>query len=141
MSNVIKLDLPKVQKAALELAKEKGFGFVYEKPESRDCQYVEYDLVPREGDEWYDDIENVRPSCYVGQILDRLGFDVGYFTEHFAMNTEPVDEVLYCLGPQGHGEIEYDEDVEHFLKILQFNQDRGHSWGDALEKANEAVGK
>jgi hypothetical protein len=70
------------------------------------------------------------PGCVVGHVLNRLGVPL----EHLALVEgrdayKVADWFLNITDPDGA------MDVEHVLSVAQSRQDRGDSWGTALEAA------
>jgi hypothetical protein len=68
------------------------------------------------------------PSCLVGQALARLGVTI----EQVEGNN--TDGVLYLFGT---GLIEGDREEVEWLENLQYNQDQGMTWQNAVLVADE----
>jgi hypothetical protein len=70
------------------------------------------------------------PGCIVGHVLARLGVPLSDLALVEGRGAYKVaDWFLDITDPDGA------TDVEHVLSVVQMHQDRGDSWGSALEAA------
>jgi hypothetical protein len=115
----IKVTADQVMQTLREVVAERP-DYVYEVPEGYaaetnvSCYYVHGDV----------------PGCVVGHVLNRLGVplsDLALVEGRGAYKV--VDWFLNITDPDGV------VDVEHVLSVAQSRQDRGDSWGEALEVA------
>jgi hypothetical protein len=77
-------------------------------------------------------IDDDGPSCFVGRILDGLGFS-------HEMLRQMDSEVFVGISSEDHDKVqdEFTEDAIGFMVSLQSNQDCGLNWGSALELAKD----
>ena len=114
---------------ALELANaavaEMGEGYIYinpmgevagDTPEPIDCVY-------------FDEITGL-PSCIVGRVLAAKGITESNIGPHKGSYSTWVIEHL-----EGKGIITVDSAAKDFLDRIQYDQDRGKPWGDAIADA------
>lgn len=79
--------------------------------------------------------KNGEPSCLVGHFLYENELVMAVDAEEYEEND--AQSVVWKLGNKGIAEI--DERATYLLQNAQECQDWGHSWGDSLSTAIEAV--
>lgn len=106
-----------------------GDDFVYHKQDMSDIHGVQ-DHLPSKGCRY---AVNDQPSCLVGHVLYRSGVAVD------ALNRlDKVGVSAHALRDFG---LEVDQDAGDVLVAAQEAQDRGHTWGDALDAARSRYEK
>lgn len=105
-----------------KIVNEQGRDHVYEKPDgSHDCLYF---------------ADSGAPSCLVGHwihALDNADFENAV---RQAERTSPFSaQELIDLAIEYNLDIEYESSAIQFLSEAQAMQDRGETWGDALDYA------
>lgn len=118
-----KLSLVGAIKSALHLVQEKGYGYVYQRPQ---IEAALGGMIPGACMNWH--IQEDVPGCVVGHILFRFGV---HKMELQGQNSAPAEDFA----------THYASDhVAFFLRALQERQDRGVSWGEALLQTLNDVG-
>lgn len=108
-----------VTQAIEAVVAEKGADYVYPGSDTGSCWYARQD-----------DDNNLVPSCIVGHVLHRLGFNLTYLHDTYE-GTRFVG-----LGTYGvYTDTTYQSIPEHVaiaLSDAQSKQDNGETWGEAL---------
>lgn len=119
----LELTLVKARELVERAIEEKGSDYIYEKHDGDTCLYV-HDLEP------HNEPFEPTPGCIVGCALILGGLDVDDFA---GINMMPAPVALERL--QADGLVNTSGEVMSYLEILQTNQDRGKTWGEANERA------
>lgn len=106
-------DAVKHLKAVVE---EKGESFVYHPVGSIHCTYV----------------QNGKPDCGVGHVLDRMGVDL---VKNFEDKSANSTAIRYLPVSSLVEPFELHEDASKFLQNFQSCQDQHMTWGDSLNDA------
>lgn len=115
--------------AVVETAKavvaEYGADFRYTMMSGGLCWYSPETAKAREPTEFekYPELPKFKTGCLVGVILDRLGVSGHH---------ESTDGVVILVG---YLNKDFSEFALEFMSILQATQDRGGTWGQALDRA------
>lgn len=97
-----------------QVVKDVAAGYPDHQPETVGCRYFD---------------EFGTPSCIVGHALARLGVEPDPFLDDGELNYEtPVDELCDFVENDSHWSMEW-------LKCVQWWQDRGYLWSQAVEKS------
>jgi len=128
---MLELTLAKAQELVSGIVAERG-DTVYQKHEGS-CLYVH--TTRRYDDEKGQYVTDSEvPGCLVGQALIAGGLTMDDLKPH---NSVGAQSALYEL--QRENKLTFTADAEEYLEILQINQDRGHSWSVAHEKALDGL--
>jgi len=128
---MLELTLAKAQDLVSGIVAEQG-DTIYQKHEGS-CLYVHTSRRFDDERSGYV-IEKEVPGCLVGQALIAGGLTMDDLKPH---NSVGVQSALYEL--QRESKLTFTADAEEYLEILQINQDRGHSWSVAHEKALDGL--
>lgn len=119
----IRTTLPQVYSLAKQIVAEYGPEHTYCRPkEIPHCAYFH----PTTWGGW-------EPGCIVGQILARLGLTRDQLGDGTSIYKDLNGHSVGILVSSGL--IYCDFRTLQFLAVLQGNQDNGHTWGEALTKA------
>lgn len=121
----LELTLVKARELVERAIEEKGSDYVYGKYDDDACLYV-HGL----GD-WGSE---PTPGCIVGCALILGGLDV---TDFIGINELSAPAALDELSKRGL--VHTSDEAQTYLEILQTNQDRGKTWGEANEKALQGL--
>lgn len=113
-----KINLITAIKRVKESIEEKGEDYIYESPDGDGtCKYF----------------YNGQPSCLVGHVFDKEGFDY--------QEIEYLEDISVHGIFLGSGVRIFTERAAEFLDCVQELQDCGTPWGEAFERGLELVGK
>lgn len=104
---------------------EHGADFIYPDSEREPWQEDRDDVCSY----YVEDNGGYRPSCIIGMVIDYLGLREQFLAERENWEGTPGVRVLESLG------VTFDAQTRHLLDEAQTQQDRGETWGDAVELA------
>lgn len=116
---------------------EKGAEYVYPGSAHGACTYVDVSYP----DDYLEDVDS-EPLCEKGCIVGNAfitAFDLDMEElRHLAVNDEGAHSFIEWLKGREHISG-YDRDALEFLAKVQVNQDKGVTWGEAVEKAKAGL--
>lgn len=101
-----------VRAAATQVLREFGENYRYTVAPSESCRYVEYDAD-----------NEPHPSCLVAQIAVRLGNSLTDLLSAEGQSAVVLEDM-------------FDKRARAWLETAQTAQDDGHTWGDAVARAD-----
>lgn len=143
MKKITRLDLDTTRALLAAAVAEKGADYVYptvsldpldgERPNSGVCFYLTYETTPTNAKALNASYKN-ESGCIAGNVLMRAGVTADWLHEHEAL---PISNLLDRLHEGGL--VSHDLAVQSGLREAQQAQDKGATWGEAVERFEEAV--
>lgn len=113
-----KIDEEEAFQALRDVVKQFGVDYKYrERWSAKRCTYSE---------------EDGQPSCLVGHVLSRVAPDL-FVAIH---EREGRGETFSIRVLRNIFDVDVTDDTLSTLDVVQLAQDNGHTWGEALERAN-----
>jgi len=132
MGEKVVIDLDQALKLLLDAREERGYDYIDPgSEEGRGCYNVIKDYTDDEGNKLDEPV--LCPSCIAGTVFSYAGVPLEFLYKH----NGTVNSTVRAIADDLTEEFEVTPEAAAVLRVAQRAQDKGESWGAAVEAAHD----